>query len=154
MGREVRRVAANWEHPKDSIRGGYKGRFEGDRYLNELEDWEDSYKENGLQETLDDYGPPPEKEDYMPSWTEEEKTHYQMYENTSEGTPISPVMDSIESLAHWLADNKASAFAGETATYDEWLSMCTQGYAPSAVYTPNTGLISGVKAAGMEKSKC
>ena len=43
----------------------------------------------------------------------EERTHYQMYETCTEGTPISPVMETPENLARWLADNGASAFGGQ-----------------------------------------
>jgi len=46
-----------------------------------------------------------------------------MYETCTEGTPISPVMDSLETLARWLADNGASAFGEMTATYEQWLKI-------------------------------
>ena len=78
-------------------------------------------------------GDRPQKEDYMPDWPESEKTHMQMYECTSEGTPISPVMATAEELARWLADNEASAFADQTATYEQWLRTIQRGSAPSAV---------------------
>lgn len=48
---------------------------------------------------------------------------YQMWETTSEGSPISPVFASPEELARWLADNKASWFGDATATYDQWMSL-------------------------------
>ena len=66
-----------------------------------------------------------------------------MYEDTSEGTPISPIFENAEDLAHWLADNKASAFGGMTATYEEWLSTINRGYAVGMVMDKN-GLRSGV----------
>lgn len=69
-----------------------------------------------------------------------------MYENTSEGTPISPVFETPEALARWLADNNASAFGGMGATYEQWLATCREGFAPSAVFSPSTGMISGVAA--------
>ena len=56
-----------------------------------------------------------------------------MYEDTSEGTPISPVMETPEKLARWLVDNNASAFAGQTATYEHWLAVCKGGWAPSMI---------------------
>jgi hypothetical protein len=97
-------------------------------------------------------GPRPEAKDYMPWWPEEEKTHWQMYEDTSEGTPISPVMETPEELAHWLADNKASTFGTTSfAGYEQWLAMINQGWAPSAIVTRHedgTGtILSGVEAA-------
>ncbi len=61
--------------------------------------------------------------EYMPLWSKEQQTHLQMYENTSEGTPISPVFDTPEALARWLTDNDASFFANKTAAYDLWLFL-------------------------------
>lgn len=52
----------------------------------------------------------------MPQWKPGEANCFQMYENVTEGTPISPVMDSPEALAQWLADNKAPAFADHPAS--------------------------------------
>lgn len=58
-----------------------------------------------------------------------------MYENTSEGTPISPAFETPEELAHWLADNGASAFGSETASYESWLRICRGGFAPGMIIT-------------------
>ncbi|TIW20139.1 MAG: hypothetical protein E5V63_32185 [Mesorhizobium sp.] len=77
----------------------------------------------------------PQIEDYMPDWPDAERTHFMMYEDTSEGTPISPAFATPEELARWLADNGASAFAGEMATYDQWLKTIIQGSAVSAVFS-------------------
>ena len=76
---------------------------------------------------------------------------WQMWETTSEGSPISPVCDSPESLARWLADNEASAFGGETATAEQWLAMIQCGYAPSMV-VDNRGPRSSVAACEQEPS--
>jgi len=162
VGREVRRVPANWEHPKRS-NGQYIPLNDG--YTKRLHDWEEgkSQWEKGLYsdfsggwepiseayrgQTWEEYdGERPDPKDYMPDWPEDERTHWQMYEDTSEGTPISPVMPDPESLARWLADNDASAFADMTATYEQWLATIQRGWAPSAIFSPATGLISGVEA--------
>lgn len=66
----------------------------------------------------------PLSRDDMPVWEESQATHHQMYENTTEGTPISPVIESPEELAQWLVGNEASAFAGQTASYEGWLDVC------------------------------
>lgn len=144
MSRKVRRVPAYWEHPKT---GNGKfipllDRVEFEAILNEYEEgkaqWELGYKkvwdERGchLEPLLDDEkmwayeeyaGERPSEEDYMPYWTDEEMTHIQMYETTSEGTPISPVMANPEELAQWLTDNKVPFYGFETATYIEWLEI-------------------------------
>ena len=85
----------------------------------------------------------PDPADYMPEFADPQG--WCMYETTSEGTPISPVLESPEALARWLADNGASAFGSMTATYDQWLATCLSGWAPSAAHTPATGLVSGVE---------
>ncbi len=80
----------------------------------------------------------------MPEWSVEERTHYQMYENTTEGTPLSPVMDSPESLAKWLVDNEANAGGGEKASYKGWLRVCVGGFAPSGISVGGGPFVNGV----------
>ena len=58
---------------------------------------------------------------------------WQMWETTSEGSPISPVFATPEELARWLADSGASAFGDMTATREQWLSTIREGGAVSAV---------------------
>ncbi|MDP3937911.1 MAG: hypothetical protein Q8R92_07220 [Deltaproteobacteria bacterium] len=48
---------------------------------------------------------------------------WQMWETTSEGSPISPVFSTPEDLAHWLSNSRASSFGDDTATYEQWLGM-------------------------------
>ena len=144
MGREVRRVPAGWEHPKDSG-GNYVALYSGEDYERDKQEFLRVLVQKGLQEAIDWCGCP-DKENYMPSWPEEEKTHYMMYENTSEGTPISPAFGAPEELARWLADTGASAFGRETASYEAWLRVCHGGYAPSCVFISGQGIISGVEA--------
>lgn len=86
----------------------------------------------------------PDPADYMPEFPEGTATGWCMYETTSEGTPISPVFETPEELARWLADNGASTFGYNTATYDQWLGMIQAGWAPSAV-SDGGGLRSGVE---------
>jgi len=69
-----------------------------------------------------------------------------MWETTSEGSPISPVFGTPEALAHWLADNGASSFGSQEATYEEWLKMIGVGWAPSGASIDGGPLISGVAA--------
>ena len=129
MGREVRRVKSDWDHPKENDK--YVPLMDG--YEHDKEEFEAMYQKQGLQETLDWYGQAPDINNYIPDWPDSERTHIQMYEDTSEGTPISPVMESAEELARWLADNNASSFGSSGATYDQWLGMIKAGWAPSMV---------------------
>jgi len=142
MGREVRRVPKDWQHPTEN--GRLKPLHEG--YAETLAGFLAMQSKDGLQKALDYYGTAPDINDYMPEWTEAEKTHIQMYETCSEGTPISPVFEFPEQLAHWLASTHASAFGGMTATYEQWLEVARGGWAPSAV-VENGELKSGVAIA-------
>lgn len=151
MGREVRMVKPDWEHPTDGTWGDgstrYKPLFEGKDYAPRVRSWMTSLAEKGLQETIDYEGSPPDKNDFMPVWTEEEATHFMMYSTTTEGHPISPAFPTPEELARWLADTGASSFGSMTATYEQWLSVARGGWAPSAVVTDGV-LMSGVEAMG------
>lgn len=163
MGREVRKVAEGWEHPKGSH--GYVPLY-GRSFSKELEEWDVgaekwaeglrySYVDGEWVEKGDDKdysysewaGARPIESDYMPDWPEEERVLLMMYEDTSEGTPISPAFASAEDLAQWLADNGASSFGSSTATYEQWLATIKRGSAPSAILS-SKGLQSGVEALG------
>lgn len=148
MGREVRRVPADWQHPKYEPwegRQGYKPLYDGDDYQSAHDGFLEKLKEEGLQAAIDWHGSAPDENDYMPRWKPEERTHLMMYETTSEGTPISPAFETPEELARWLADNGASSFGRSTATYEQWLPICEGGWAPSMVSSGGR-LMSGVEA--------
>jgi len=142
MGRKVRRVTKDWRHPKDE-NGRYKPLYEC--YKKYAAEFLEMANKEVLQKDLDYMGFP-DSEDYMPDWDDTEKTHLMMYEDTSEGTPISPSFETPEELAKWLADNGASSFGSSTATYDQWLLICNGGWAPGMVLSFK-GLQSGVEAA-------
>lgn len=152
MGREVRMVPANWEHPQYTADNApferSIGRYIpllGGSYTEAAREFLEMANKGSLQEAIDYYGEAPKEDDYMPDWPEVERTHLMMYENTSEGTPISPAFKTPEELALWLSDNGASTFADMTATYDQWLVMINRGWAISAVMTGGE-MKSGVEA--------
>lgn len=165
MGREVRRVPADWQHPKNDS-GRYiplhgRGSFASEdaewsegwqkwqeglcRNYGDGERWKPIDPEDRHMRYTDYAGHRPSPDDYMPGWPDEQRTHLMMYEDTSEGTPISPAFETPEELARWLADNGASAFGGDTATYEQWLGVCQGGWAPSMVMWGGK-LMSGVEA--------
>lgn len=146
MGREVRRVPADWQHPKDELTGSYKPLFPGEQYKANAEGFLEKANAEGLQEAIDWYGQAPNQNDYMPDWPASERTHYMMYEDTSEGTPISPAFATPEDLARWLAETGASSFGSQTASYEGWLRVAQGGWAPSAVSIGGGPLVSGVDA--------
>jgi hypothetical protein len=150
MGREVRRVPKDWQHPqRDDGREGFKPLYPGEFYESAATNWlallaEKGATPEGLQAVLEWEGQPPNREKYMPDWPEAERTHLMMYEDTSEGTPISPAFATPEELARWLADTKASAFASKPASYEAWLRVAQGGWAPSLV------IQGGVMRSGVE----
>jgi hypothetical protein len=154
MGRELRRVSADWQHPKDERTGRFKPLHEGD-YKTAAEEWcaeFAAFKPDEFSSYYWEYaGNPPEEDEYMFSKPVDPATltHFMMYESTSEGTPISPAFATIEELARWLADTGASAFGDMTATYEQWLATCKRGWAAGAMID-GRGLQSGVAAMGDE----
>jgi len=119
MGREVRMVPADWQHPKDA-----SGAFIPMRASFPYDAAE--VAEGWLTGEAPFHGIA-----VMPQWPASERTHFMMYENTSEGTPISPAFATAEELARWLAETKASAFANFPASYEAWLATIRAGSAPS-----------------------
>jgi hypothetical protein len=51
---------------------------------------------------------------------------FQLWETTSEGSPVSPVFPSLDALCAWAADN-ASTFGSHKATAAEWKEMLDGG---------------------------
>lgn len=141
MGREVRRVPANWDHPKDA-EGHYIPLFDGAefakraaRWDEEAAKWAERFRSNfnggwvalTEQQRGQSYaswdGERPDPKDYMPLWRDDERTHLMMYEDTTEGTPISPAFATAQELARWLADDNASWFGSQSTSYESWLSI-------------------------------
>jgi len=162
MGREVRRVPAKWQHPKierpNYLKGCMEKRYQpmyDQPFAPAMREWYESWQawERGERpESSDGYtywewsGHPPDPDYYRPDWPDAERTHLMMYEDTSEGTPISPAFETPEELARWLTDNGASAFGDSTGSYEGWLRVAQGGWAPSAVSIDGGPLVSGVDA--------
>lgn len=116
MGREIRRVPPNWEHPTQQCqhspwKGGcdyamthggqcLKPLMQG--YAETKAGFEKMQAEKGLQEAVDYYGNAPDVNDYVPEWPESEATWFQVYETVSEGTPVSPPFATREELVEYL----------------------------------------------------
>ena len=157
MGREVRRVPADWRHPKDG-NGRYIPLRKGD-YAALAAQWDEGQRkwdlgwiithsvlaggpawrprdEHTRARTYEEHaGPRPLADAYMPASPAAQRTHWQMYETTTAGTPLSPPCVSAADLAKWLADHHADAGVGMTATEAEWLAMMESGkpHAPFAL---------------------
>lgn len=96
---------------------------------------------------------PPDPYDHRPHWWPWERTHLQLYETVSEGTPLSPPMPDAESLARWLADRGKAGkpvWTEEPGSvgYEGWMRFLDRGgYAPSAVISADKGFETGVEHA-------
>lgn len=139
MGREVRKVPPGWRHPKSDGRcgGEYKplhygagGRFEkrAEEWLTECAKWQTGerpdYAGNDAPKYFWDWGGmPPSVEDYMlVGAPDSDCTHFALYEDTTEGTPLSPAFATLEEVAEYAAAH-CSTFADFMATKEGWLRM-------------------------------
>lgn len=123
MGREIRKVPANWEHPmckdsigRDRLQPMYDQRFE-ERFAEwladfdrvragNLEDYEKSCYTSALPlaKWLLEDGVPPDPVYYRP-WRDEEATWFQVWETVSEGTPVTPPFATKEELVDYLVEH-------------------------------------------------
>lgn len=141
MGREVRKVPKDWEHPKDE-RGRFIPMREGS-YESAAREWTANFlrweagehpsRANvvGIARYFFEYEPPPveygQRGCPMFEHDRDDLTHIMLYENTSEGTPLSPAFERIEDLCEWAATH-ATTFASFTATAEEWRQMLDAGF--------------------------
>lgn len=145
MGREIRKVPSNWEHPKNEQ--GHYVPLNDEYYGDAVDEWYNNHKlwlegkhPDQQMDNKPDYkffsewgGDAPSLEVYRKEkWTEEDATHFQMYETVSEGTPVSPVFETLEQLEDWLVGQGHSRKAAQ--------AFCESGYAPSMTFTPERGL--------------
>lgn len=156
MGREIRRVPKDWKHPTFADKGipvPYRNCTDQvfypmyDEPLNE----EELRKDFTVEEILNGYYERA-KASYRPAWEEGEATHYQMYENTSEGTPVSPVFETLEELEDWLVEDGTWAPREDPHTNPKLKHIyreprisraaaqrfCYSGWAPSMMSVGNT----------------
>jgi hypothetical protein len=143
MGREIRMVPPNWQHPpSDGGRGGqYKplyygagGRFEAkaNKWLAECAKWQAGERPDYAGDDAPMYYwdwdvPPPSVEDHMlVGVPDSECTHYMLYESTTEGTPLSPACATLEEVAEYAA-NHCTTFADFKTTKEQWLEMLSPG---------------------------
>jgi hypothetical protein len=167
MGREIRKVKPDWEHPKkeeynyrlqkyeERHHPLYDGSYEeaAKSWLDDLALWLKSEHEAQLDPDASgkDYEPTitrftqynggfPDIEYYRPAWTEEEMTAFQIYETVSEGTPVSPVFTSKEDMKNWLIEQGFSEKAA--------VNFCEGGWAPSFSFSPEEGIKENIEILG------
>lgn len=112
-----------------------------------IEEFEDYQRKHGTKSALEYFGSIQE-EDYVPDFLEVEKTHYQIYETVSEGTPISPVFASLQEMEEWLVndggrDGKVSRGAAK--------SFCVDGWVPSMMMMIGGEMHMGINSVSIPK---
>ena len=149
MGREIRRVPPNWEHPKDD-RGKYQPQMDSN-YLESLNEWIENHRkweagedkdreESGCRFFAEWHGEPPSVAYYC-NYTSSEATWYQLYENVSEGTPLSPPFETPEELVEWLSINPD--FWDTQWSRKGAEGIVKSGYQPSFMIGGGTGIMGG-----------
>lgn len=122
MGREIRRVPRNWEHPKRWCRHNpicnrsgecyqplYYRSYEedADNWIKDFNEWQRGEVRNkytkGIKYAWDYHGMPPDKDWYI-KYKIEKATWYQVYETVSEGTPVTPPFKTKKELVNYLVN--------------------------------------------------
>ena len=65
---------------------------------------------------------------------------YQMWETCSEGSPVTPVFESLDKLCDYIVENKVSWFGRTTASKEDWMSALSEGYAGTMIATKKVEL--------------
>ena len=157
MWREVRRVPANWQHPKRISKYRWTEEYQPCRqrslkeaikdYYTDLKKWYKDYfdfVENGktvkyerktysfkignfLDRIWDEPPSPPDPKYYMPEWE-----RFQLFEDVSEWTPLSPAFETAEELVDWLCNNLDYRWTQRTREQAEWIvkhwSVCSWAF--------------------------
>jgi len=152
MGREIRRVPPNWEHPKGDGSDGYQSMYDRD-YETATKEWKEGYAlwESGkhpsrhIWEADDeywDYEGTPDKSMHRPKFTEE-PTWFQVYQTVSEGTPVTPPFATKKELVDYLVEN--GDFWDQSRGHGGWERVNAEkfvgcGWAPSAMVIVGEGM--------------
>lgn len=177
MGREIRKVIPNWEHPKEEKYNSFKGRYdEGfkplynrpyrksiNEWITEHQLWEKGEHPDQQDKDLEGYinyadyaGNPPDVESYRPDWREEEMTWFQVYETVSEGTPVTPPFATREELVAYLVENgdfwdqERRSKGDSIMPCDPWPLETAQRFVFGSGYAPSLVVTDGKIQSGVE----
>lgn len=166
MGREIRRVPPNWEHPRytkenvpygsenpDLQVGCYVALF-NQSFDDAVAEWKEEFAlwEAGTHEDIKKFDldgqeywewfSPPSREAHLPTF-QEEPTWFQVYETVSEGTPVTPPFATLEELGDYLRKNgdswdQARGTRPSSEAVDRFLQ---EGVAITGAYLPGVGVV-------------
>lgn len=92
------------------------------------------------------HGTRPDFHSCHPRWREKDRTHFQLYQTVSEGTPISPVFANLEEMAQWCGTQARPVWVNTRMDVKQWRAFFGEGgSAPSMVITPERGVESGAE---------
>lgn len=171
MGREIRRVPADWQHPTQSCphspwNGGCEeakrnnGRcfhpLFNKSFLEAAREWLDAAirwdndEDPDTAEHKKDHpfywqwnGKPPDPKYYRPDW-KSAPTYYQVYETVSEGTPVTPHFATKEELIDYLVES--GDFWDQIRGTGGWdrkaaEEFVSREWAPTMVMIPEAGIM-------------
>lgn len=170
MGREIRRVPPNWEHPKytndnapySNRVGEFKPLFD-EAYEPAMSEWienhlkwlrgehKDQKDDSGskYQYYAEWSGNPPDVESYRPNWKEVEATWYQVYETVSEGTPVTPPFETQDKVIEYLVangdfwDQKRRLEGRSVMPCDPWSREAAESFVKERPWMPSMAMIDG-----------
>lgn len=137
MGRELKRVPLDFDYTLHEVWYGYFMDYVPNTCMSTKDkEYCDSCKEYARIKGIEfsDYGCP-NYEKYFSEITEKLRTlceppkgeGYQLWETTSEGSPVSPVFKTLDELCEWCEDN-ATTFADFKASKEEWKKMLEKDF--------------------------
>jgi hypothetical protein len=179
MGREIRRVPPNWQHPQTELVNSKTGRMEKcfqplyDRpYIEAISDWIKNHEawESAVHERLtkgditkSEYphyaaygGNAPSMEDYRPNWRSDEMTWWQVYETVTEGTPVTPPFATREELVQYLVangdfwDQKRRSEGNSNIPCGPWSLKQAQAFVFGSGWAPSMVVSNGRAMSGVE----
>jgi len=154
MGREIRRVPAGWSKENPHY----------DRSWREaVAEWKAGYAEWEAApqtdcEWWDWAGPPPtgHEDCYRPDWTDAERTHYQLYETVSEGTPVTPAFATEDELIDYLVahgdywDQRRRRAGHSSMPCDPWPRDQAETFVRGGGWAPSMAIVDGQLVGGVE----
>lgn len=134
MGRELKRVPLDFDYMKERVWYGYYLSLTTCKSTNR-EYYEQCKKMAQIKNIpMTDYGCP-DLDRYLEEPLSKLKEllevpngeGYQLWETTSEGSPISPVFETLDELCEWCEDN-ATTFAHSKANKEKWKQMLSENF--------------------------
>lgn len=139
MGRELKRVALDFDYPLHEVWKGYAPDLEAFQKIEGIVKQVPEileYKGNICSECDARFSDCREQARYCVWYNDELRSLWhqeppsgegcQLWETTTEGSPISPVFETLEALCEWCAEH-ASVFANVKVSKEEWLRMLGDG---------------------------